>query len=137
MKSQDRELKKLLREAGLRVTQNRLAVMQMLRKRQKPVTVQDVIAGLKSIAPDQVTIYRILRSLVEADLVREVYVTKGVSSYELADRPHHHHLICEKCGFVEDVHDCCDNPKPANTSFKTITHHNLEFMGICENCAEA
>jgi Fur family ferric uptake transcriptional regulator len=61
------------------------------------------MSKLKEATPNQVTVYRILDSLLQAELVREVYVAKGISSYEIADRPHHHHLICEKCGFVESV----------------------------------
>jgi Fe2+ or Zn2+ uptake regulation protein len=129
------KLRAQLCEAGLKATPARLAVMALLQRHQKPISVQTVMAKLKRVDPDQVTVYRILSSLVQAELVREVYVEKGISSYEIADRPHHHHLICEKCGFVEDVTACCDDPKPV--AFRTVTHHNLEFMGICEKCAGA
>lgn len=124
-----------LRDVGLKVTPARVAVVDVLKHHKKPITAQTVMAKLKAVRPDQVTVYRILSALVQAEVVREVSVAKGVASYELADRPHHHHVICEECGRVEDVAGkCVELPKKPKT-FKQVTGHQLEYAGICNDCA--
>ena len=129
------KVKQRLREAGLKATPARLAVMDVLKQHHKPITAQTFMSKLKDVKPDQVTVYRILSALVQAKVVREVSIAKGVASYELADRPHHHHVVCEGCGRVEDVPGkCIELPKKPKT-FKHVTSHQLEYAGICNECA--
>lgn len=124
-----------LRQAGLRATPARIEVLKILTTNAVPLDVQAILRRLHRTAPDQATIYRILTSFVKAELARPVTVRPSVVSFEATDRPHHHHLICEKCGYVEDVSNCCDAPKPTPKSFQAVTSHQLEFMGICTKCA--
>ena len=132
---QTAKIKTLLQDAGLKATPARVAVMRVLKRHQKPINAQTVMTRLKDVQPDQVTIYRILSALVQAGVAREVSVAKGVASYEMADRPHHHHVVCEGCGRVEDVAgQCAELPKKPKT-FKHVTSHQLEYAGICNDCA--
>ena len=124
-----------LREAGLRATPARRAVLSILRNSTEPLDAAAIMDKLPQPAPDQATVYRILTSFAEAELVRPVMIKPGTTSFELTDRPHHHHLICERCGYVEDVTACCDDPRPTPKTFQAITNHQLEFTGICTKCA--
>lgn len=132
---QNDQVKSQLRGAGLRATPARMAVLRLLQECAEPMDVQDMLRGLGRRAPDQATVYRNLSALVTAGLVKEVALKVRVVNYEVADLPHHHHLICEKCGFVEGVTVRCDDLKPVKKSFRTVKSHNLEFVGICQKCA--
>lgn len=123
-----------LRSAGLRATPARRSLLAFLSEQAEPVHVQRILRHVpKSI--DQATVYRILNRLVTAGLVREVHLQAGVVHYEAADRPHHHHVVCEKCGYVEDVTECRVPHRVASRGFSEVTEHSLEFIGICHACA--
>lgn len=128
-----------LRSSGLRVTPARQAVLELLQTMRKPFTAADIIGLLRSKHFDQATVYRTLAALVEQSLVRTVSVREGVTSYEAGDLPHHHHLICERCGYVEDVQGCAlqSLPPVTDSGFDRVTEHKLEFSGICQRCAVA
>lgn len=123
-----------LRGANLRATPARLALLSTLAEERKPLAVSEITKAM-GLDIDQATIYRVLGRLVEAGLIKRLAIKSGISHFELADRPHHHHLICEQCGLVEDVTVCCDDPKPVAVSFSKVTSHTLEYAGICEACA--
>ena len=125
-----------LRAAGLRATPARAAVLKLLISRAKPMEAQEILQLIPAGMADTATVYRILHSLTQAGLARAVQLRAGAVSYEAAGLPHHHHVICEKCGLVEDVTACCDNPKPIAIGFQKVTGHTLEFSGICKACAK-
>jgi Fe2+ or Zn2+ uptake regulation protein len=108
--------------------------LSVLESCQKPIDALALAKKLKNSSPDTVTVYRVLHSLLDAGIVKGASISKNASSYELADRPHHHHLVCESCGRIEDVCLPCDNLIPT-ASFKKIIRHELEFIGLCNNCA--
>jgi len=128
-------IREQLREAGFRVTPARLALLELLARGAKPLSVPSILEKISSQA-DQATVYRSLRSLVKAGLVKRIRIQPDISHYEYAELAHHHHIICERCGLVEDVTVCCEDPRPAVSSFSHITHHSLEFSGICLACAD-
>lgn len=87
------------------------------------------------------TIYRILDQFIEKALVSEVHVEgAGVKLYERAHAHHAHHLICTSCAKVMHVescpvHDYQDDLEDTH-GFK-VTHHTLNFYGLCEACQKA
>ncbi|MBI1833324.1 MAG: transcriptional repressor [Candidatus Andersenbacteria bacterium] len=129
------EFKEQLRKVGLRITPARLVILTLLQNHSKPLEVRSVLRLLKASAPDQATVYRALSSLTTCGLVKAITLKSGIVSYEIANLPHHHHLICERCGYVEDVETCCESPRPRVASFTIVNDHRLEFSGICNNCA--
>ncbi len=135
-----KDISTLIRDAGFRVTKQRVAVLNFLRKLRYPVGVQEVVAGVKG--SDQVTAYRILQAFAHTGLVREVDLRQGRALYEYADAAdEHHHAVCTQCDRVEDFNE------PAHKSFvraaakkvrgfATITHHSFELFGVCNACAK-
>jgi Fur family ferric uptake transcriptional regulator len=129
----------LLRLHGLKATPQRLTVLSLLAKAKKPVSIAELQKKASSL--DNVTLYRSLETLVENSLARPVDLRHGHTDYELTtDREHHHHIVCEKCGAIEDFEWC---PEPAlekkilkNTSFAKLTDHSVEFFGLCKKCAK-
>lgn len=126
-----------LRNSGLRVTPARRAVLDLLQTMRKPLTATEIIGLLRNQGFDQATVYRTLTTLADQSLIRPISVKAGVMSYEAGSLPHHHHLVCERCGYVEDIHDCMLTamPSPKASGFERVLDHALEFTGICRQCA--
>jgi len=77
-------------------------------------------------------------------LLRVVDASKGTQRFELAEQftGHHHHLICQVCGSVEDLDGCLLQSDALDAirervrrsrSFR-LTGHDLKLIGICRRC---
>lgn len=130
----------LLQSVRSKATPTRLTVLRILHGSHKPLSVNAIKKSLPSHT-SEVTIYRILETLAKGGVVKRVDFEHDHAHYELAAlRPHHHHLICKSCGTVEDIEECVaeDFGKAIlkqSKKFKTISHHALEFFGLCRVCA--
>jgi len=134
---QEADFSELLTKNNLKVTSARLAVLETLKKESKPVDAQFLIQQLQEIlGVDRVTIFRILNVLAEKDVITKLEFGEGKARYEL-NIEDHHHLICEKCGKIDDVAQCpmtSYQEEVAKTKNFTIKRHSLAFYGLCEAC---
>ena len=140
MRSKGLDFAALLRDAGLRATPGRLALLAALAKEKKPVTVDDLNRRLKG-ALNTVTLYRALDALEEAGIVARAGLGHEHAHYELIPgRPHHHHVVCRACSRVEDI-EIPHVPHPEQDAarrakgFATVDRYTLEFSGLCRSCA--
>jgi Fur family ferric uptake transcriptional regulator len=91
----------------------------------------------KDVDTDPATIFRMMNDFLQKGITKEVQLGKGKSSYELANKGDHHHLVCETCGKIEAV---LDNVVPEMEKELQKRHgflikrHSLEFFGLCKNC---
>jgi Fur family ferric uptake transcriptional regulator len=132
----------LLRREGLRITKNRLGILQCLFEAKGPMTLQDIQAEAGRLAgatPDYATVFRMILLMEKLHLVHKVNLQRSCSYYELSDpRKHYDHLVCRECGEVVLI----DIPCPIGDAEKTIASqygfrdlsHSLEFFGVCSNC---
>lgn len=132
-------MKTLLRNAGYKATPKRLALLELLQKSKKPLSIQEITKGLRGKKMDQVTAYRILDVLEKIGLVRKVDLQHGHADYELANDDHHH-IVCTRCGKIEDFEGCelealTKKIARKSKSFPIIQRHSLEFFGVCRSCA--
>lgn len=99
------ELRAAVRGKGLRATPSRLAVLELLRSTDTPMSHGDVADRLASQAWDRATIYRNLTDLAEAGLVRRSDIGDHVWRFEALTGEHeaeaHPHFVCTECGTVE------------------------------------
>lgn len=128
----------LLAEHDLKSTPARLAVLQYLDEQKKPLSAESIGEHLRKehSQADRVTIYRILESFYKKGLVNRLEFHEGKYRYELSGDDHHH-LICERCGSIEDISDCViKEMEESITSEKKflIKNHQLEFFGVCRRC---
>jgi Fur family transcriptional regulator, ferric uptake regulator len=133
------EWKHTLKENRLRVTPARMAVLELLEKKDAPMDIQAILAELSasSIPCDQVTVYRMMETFVEKGMVKQVNFEDGKFRYEI-EGEHHHHLVCEQCGSIQAIHDPCLAVSETEVKQKynfQITRHHLEFFGLCQSCA--
>jgi Fur family transcriptional regulator, peroxide stress response regulator len=82
------------------------------------------------------TVYRNLAILLEEGKITELNLSGTVTRYELKQR-NHYHFRCNKCGKIIDLGKPVDtgmNRKiEQETGFK-VSHHQLEFRGLCKEC---
>ena len=132
--------REVLRKSGYKATPSRLAILGIFRKTRKPLSAQEVIDGLPRDT-DQATVYRTLKSLKEKGIIKQIDLRHNHAHYELANLAEHHHLICLRCGKIEDVHRCGIEDMQSvilrnSKHFAEIKQHALEFYGICKSCSK-
>ena len=131
----------MLKEAALRVTDHRLAVLTYLSKVRNPVTVYELVDALRKKSNiDQATVYRNLLSLHESGLIRRLDFNHGHAHYELETGRASHQLVCSTCETIEKVEgisidDIVKKMLKKSKKFKQTTTHSMEIYGVCKNCA--
>ncbi|MBI4599505.1 transcriptional repressor [Candidatus Uhrbacteria bacterium] len=127
----------LVRKAGFKATPAILAILTILQRAKKPLTVQEVAEKLNP-KRDKVTIYRILEKLKEKRIIRHVDFQHGHAHYEL-NSDDHHHIICTACGKIEELEECSlknmmQQVIKKSALFMRLTSHSMEFFGVCKTC---
>ncbi len=132
-----------LRAVGQRFTPNRREVVDVLGRAERPLTIAEILEGSDGLA--QSSAYRNLVVLEQAGAVRRVVTEHDYARYELAEdlTDHHHHLVCVRCGAVEDVpatETLERSVRRAVTDIDEATgfhtqHHRLDLVGLCRRCA--
>jgi Fe2+ or Zn2+ uptake regulation protein len=135
----DQDFSVLIRNAGLRATQPRLALLAYLSTQKHPVSLSRIARHLKNA--NLATVYRMIEAFIDTGLLRACDVGHGHLDYELAHLPHHHHVICTSCGFIEEVQECSGDRTlhaqtlKASKKFARIDVHQTTFYGLCTACA--
>jgi Fur family transcriptional regulator, ferric uptake regulator len=129
----------LLGQAGLRPTRQRLAIVRSVSGERRPVTAQQLYARLRSSkeSPGLATVYRTLRSLADAGVLRTFPAGEGEVGYRLCEPGHHHHLICEGCRQVLEIPSCEVEDWATGVAERrgfTAYHHQADIFGLCTNC---
>jgi Fur family ferric uptake transcriptional regulator len=129
-----------LREAGERVTRQRLLVADALTAIGRQVTAQDLYDRLRRRDPSigRATVFRTLEALVSAGVARRLEQDGHVYGYVACRPEHHHHLACDRCGRVEEIGEGYIRPVAervaADLGFR-IDDARLDFYGLCAACA--
>jgi Fe2+ or Zn2+ uptake regulation protein len=99
------DLPATLRARGQRVTPQRLVIHDALRELDRHVTADEVLTAVSDRLPNvsAPTVYATLELFEELGLVRRVHLGGGPALYDPRPDDHHHHLVCSRCGAVEDV----------------------------------
>ncbi|MGI8658445.1 MAG: Fur family transcriptional regulator [Candidatus Limnocylindria bacterium] len=129
-----------LRDAGERVTPQRLLVSDALRTVGRQVSAQELYERLRRRHPQigRATVYRTLEAFVSAGVARRLEMDGHVSAYVACRTRHHHHLACGVCGRVEEIGEAYVAPVAdrvaADLGFE-IDDARLDFYGTCARCA--
>ncbi|NCO88565.1 hypothetical protein AUK04_01730 [Candidatus Roizmanbacteria bacterium CG2_30_33_16] len=130
------KVKQIIKDKGQRFTSQKKEILNVLQ--QKPQTVFEIYTAVNSKKNhmNKVTVYRILTSFLELGIVNKVQFNDKEARFELSNSGHHHHLVCEVCGLIEDIQlpeNIFLKEVKNKTDFK-IKSHSLEFFGICDRC---
>ena len=126
-----------MREAGVRLTPQRFAVLEYLTRAAGHPTADQIAAEINRRFPraSRATVYNTLKALRDAGLVREVATEEALTRYESNVEPHHH-FVCRVCGKLEDVPA---ESLPAPERLKLEGGHEVEtfeivLRGVCGKC---
>jgi Fe2+ or Zn2+ uptake regulation protein len=128
-----------LRASGYRVTPQRLAIHQTLRELDHHASADDVLEAVSGRLPNVSlpTIYAGLDALEEAGLVRRVAAGRGAALYD-ARAVDHHHMVCRRCGAVEDLDASVELERVMGAASKRgFAPDDAEVVvhGLCARCA--
>jgi Fur family transcriptional regulator, stress-responsive regulator len=129
----------LLRATNLRVTGPRVAVLELLARRphvQADTILRDLRA--RSSAVSHQAVYDVLSALTAAGLVRRIAPAGQPALYERRTGDNHHHVVCRRCGRVEDV-DCVIGHAPCLVASDdlgfVLDEAEVTWWGVCPGCA--
>jgi Fur family ferric uptake transcriptional regulator len=142
-----RAIPDVLAAKGLRLTVPRRAVVDVLVEQRTPLTVAEIHRRLRKARVNLVSVYRTLRLLMDLGLVRLADESRGTQRFELAEAytGHHHHLVCQTCGHVEDLEGCWLEDRVLVMLGRRlrrarrfrVTAHDLKLFGLCQTCDRA
>jgi Fur family ferric uptake transcriptional regulator len=134
------EMEALLKESGLKSTKQRIAILEVLKKKELPTAAEDVFIELKkmNVPANLSTVYRILETMSERGLIKKFgLMGEGKSFYELFRVVHRHFLVCIGCKKMLPIQGCPLSDYERELEDKTdykISGHRLDIYGYCPEC---
>jgi Fur family ferric uptake transcriptional regulator len=135
------DFERMLRQAALRVTRPRVAVLAAVHDDPHADTysviraVREQLAGVSHQA-----VYDVLRALTASGLLRRIQPSGSVARYESRVGDNHHHVVCRECGAMADV-DCAVGAAPCLTAVDghgfAIDEAEVIYWGRCPQCRAA
>lgn len=133
--------KLLLRQNGLKQTQQRENILRTIYESSGHFTPEDLYAKVQKLfSSDKIgiaTIYRTLSLLESEKIVTSVSFGVNGKKYEFGMKEHHDHMICDKCGkmieFLDETIEKRQNDIAKKHNF-AITGHIMQIHGVCEAC---
>ena len=140
----EEKVKDLLREKGLKVTSQRLMVLNILSAHGDEHLTVEIYDLAKEESPEigLATIYRTVQVLLELHVIEKVTFDDGFARYELNGEEtgsghRHHHAICTQCGKVysleTDLLDTLEKQVFESLGFE-VTDHEVKLYGLCSAC---
>lgn len=149
MTDMQEKFKTLLKQNGLKVTTQRIAILEVLSNRpDKHLTAEEIYDCVKEMFPDigLATVYRTIQVLSDLKLIDKLNLDDGYTRYEIgsadpqAPSHHHHHLICLECGqvlaFQDDLLENLEQRIQETMGFEVV-NHEVKLFGICSKCKQA
>ncbi|PCI61802.1 MAG: ferric iron uptake transcriptional regulator [Methylophilaceae bacterium] len=129
-----------LKNAGLKATLPRLKILELFAKsEERHLSAEDVYKILLNAGDDVglATVYRVLTQFEDAGLLVRHHFESGKSVFELNEGGHHDHIVCVKCGRVEEFFDEeieRRQQEAAESRGFTMQDHSLMIYGVCDKC---
>lgn len=131
---------KELKNAGLKITHPRIKILQLLDSSEvRHVSAEDVYKLLLESGEEigLATVYRVLTQFEDAGLVVRLRFEGDHSVFEVAQEKHHDHMVCVKCGRVEEFSDAGIEARQEEVAKELgfeLTDHELNMYGLCPDC---
>ena len=132
-----------LKSIGLKATLPRLKILTLFEESKKRhLTAEEVYKTLtdEGLEIGLATIYRVLTQFEQAGLLIRHNFDQGKGTFELTSSQHHDHLVCTKCGRVEEFFDNEIEERQIAIATKLgfeISDHSLNLYGECGNCRDS
>jgi Fe2+ or Zn2+ uptake regulation protein len=134
------ELTEALAEAGVRCTEPRRAVAELISGRDGHITARELVddAAERRLGIGRATVFRALELFADLGLVERLDLPSGEHAYVACEPDqHHHHVVCARCGRSTEVEDCGMSEVAREVARRTgyrIDRHRLELFGVCPDC---
>lgn len=124
-----------LREKGIVLTIQRLAVLEFLEQSITHPTVEDIYIGLKERYPtiSRATIYTTLELLKNANEIQELYIRKDRVCFDKNPKMHHH-FFCSMCEKIFDINIDCPVSKQGCVDGHMVKEVQAYLYGVCKDC---
>ncbi len=132
-----------LKSIGLKATLPRLKILSLFEQSEKRhLTAEEVYKTLtdEGLEIGLATIYRVLTQFEQAGLLIRHHFDSGKGIFELKSADHHDHLVCTKCGAVEEFFDAEIESRQQTIAHErgfSISDHSLNLYGKCRRCQTA
>ncbi|WP_269531058.1 ferric iron uptake transcriptional regulator [Chitinimonas sp. BJYL2] len=129
-----------LKDAGLKATGPRLKILSLFEQSaQRHLSAEDVYRLLLEEEDDVglATVYRVLTQFEQAGLLVRHHFESGKAVFELNQGGHHDHLVCVKCGRVDEFYDAEIEKRQdaiAEQHGFLIQDHAMYLYGVCADC---
>lgn len=133
------DFERMLREADLRVTRPRTAVLTAVHEHPHAGT-DSILEAVRERLPkvSHQAVYDVLRALTGAGLLRRIQPMGSVARYEARVGDNHHHVVCRSCGVIADV-DCATGAAPCLSASDghgfAIDEAEVIYWGTCPDCS--
>lgn len=136
-KRDDKDFIAVLREYGLQVTYQRLAIYQALYNTKEHPSAEAIYQQVKKRFPmiSLGTVYKTLERFYEVGLIQKVSPVTEVARYDANIDPHHH-VVCVKCQSIGDIDQVVSDQKitlPEGNPFQVL-RHQVVLQGYCPHC---
>lgn len=135
------EIDSLLREHGLRRTPQRQVTLEAIADLAGHATAEEIVERVRRRLPSvsSSTVYRTLATLEEVGIVCHAHLGHTASVYHVGTAGLHQHLVCERCGALQEVDDAttrrfADRLEEAYGFQANLTH--FAVLGVCASCAK-
>jgi len=134
------EISQKLKEAGLKITLPRLKILELLEhNRGQHASAEDLYRMMLDKGEDigVATIYRVLTQCEQAGLVTRLQFEGGKAVFEITEDAHHDHIVCVRCGHVEEFHDETIETRQqeiARDAGFEMEDHSMVLYGLCKDC---
>ncbi|MBH1939769.1 transcriptional repressor [Mobilitalea sibirica] len=148
MPEKQEQFKSLLKRNGLKVTTQRVVILEELSSRPgRHLTAEEIYDLVKKKYPEigLATVYRTIQLLSELNLIDKLNLDDGYVRYEIGSKGqeeschHHHHLICVDCGkvyaFQDDLLETLEERIKQTMGFEVVDHE-VKLYGHCKKCLE-
>jgi Fur family transcriptional regulator, ferric uptake regulator len=140
MRQEHCDVLETLKKANLAKTAQRVAVLENIIRAERPLTANEILENVSDeITINRVTVYRILSTFLNSNIVREIGLDHGATHYEMAciHNPVHPHFRCRRCGKI-----ICLPPLTLSQAWDWLTQPSdfsveridVQLVGLCANC---
>jgi len=126
---------KILKENDLKVTPQRLVILEYLDYHRNHPTADDIYTSIKKKNPSlsKTTVYNSLEILEKYGLILSITIRGPEHRYDYRSDSHHH-FYCKKCGNIIDIDIKCPNMKKILSQGHKVDEIHGYFKGICKDC---
>jgi Fe2+ or Zn2+ uptake regulation protein len=126
-----------LKKHDLKITPQRIEILQYLDKKRNHPTVDMIYKAIKQKYPSlsKTTVYNSVEIMKEHGIVQSLSFSGFESRYDYRNEMHHH-FICEKCGTIIDIDISCPNLNKTLIQGHHIKKVEGYFKGICKKCKQ-